>query len=200
MGGKTHNLVTNHPWDNEERDEETDNQSMIGTHEMTLTTLPKTSPMISSEVGNISANDASVAIHAKDDILINKKKEVLGVKTAHGLDVRTLSNIFGDNPPNSNGLDLYLISGQSNAQGHTTDAGWSITGNASYWLDLKELFKQDLKQVPWDQELYQLIDSVHDDEYETGPPEVIATLRDEVIRLQQFGLLNGINEPLSLGK
>ncbi len=200
MGGKTHNLVTNHQWDNEERDEETDHQSMIGTHEKTLTTLPKTSPMISSEVGNNSANDASVAIHAKVDILIDKKNEVLGVKTTHGLDVRTLSNIFGDNPPNSNGLDLYLISGQSNAQGHTTDAGWSITGNASYWLDLKELFKQDLKQVQWNQELYQLIDSVHDDEYETGPPEVIATLRDEVIRLQQFGLLNGINEPLSLGK
>jgi len=172
---------------------------MIGTHEKTLTTLPKTDPMVDSEAGNNSANDATVAIHAKVDILIDKKNEVLNVKTTHGLDVRTLSNIFEYNPPNLNGLDLYLISGQSNTQGHTTDAGYSITGNASYWSDLKELFMQDLNQVQWNQELYQLIDLVHDNEDKTGPPEVIATLRDEVIRLQRLGLLNGMNEPLSLG-
>jgi hypothetical protein len=148
---------------------------------------------------DMKTTDATVATRAKVNILINKKDEVLDIKTTHGLDVRTLSNIFGENPPNSNGLDLYLISGQSNAQGHTTDAFWSLTGNVSYWSDLKELFKQDLNQDQWNQELYQLIDSVHD-EYETGPPEVIATLRDEVIRLQQLGLLNGMNERLSFGK
>jgi hypothetical protein len=99
--------------------------------------------------------------------------------------------------PLNNPYDLFLISGQSNAIGHT-NARESLTRGDEYWSDLMHLFKQDLNQSQWNQELYKLIDSVH--VYENGPPEVIANLRDEVIKLWQFGLLNSIDEPLSSGK
>ena len=159
-----------------------------------MTTLPHTDPLINSEVGNNSANNATVAIHAEGDVFVGKEGGVLDVKTTHDSDARPLNN-----PHNSNGLDLFLISGQSNAIGHTT-LECSMTRDESYWADLMRLFNQDLNQVQWSQELYQLIDSVHDDESETGPPEVIATLRDGVVKLWQLGLLNGMNKTLSLGK
>jgi hypothetical protein len=161
---------------------------------MSMTTLLHTDPVINSEVGNNYTNNATVAIHAEGAILVDKEGKVLDVKTTHDSDARPLSN-----PPNSNGLDLFLISGQSNAIGHTT-LECSMTRSESYWADLMRLFKQDLNQVEWSKELYQLIDTVHVDEYETGPPEVIATLRNGVVKLWQLGLLNGINKSLSFGK
>ena len=96
--------------------------------------------------------------------------------------------------------DFFLFSGQSNAIGHTT-SDQSTTRNVTYWMNLLHLFNDaeqngDTSDV-WKDKLYTTIQSVHT--AADGPASVITLLRDEVVKLQGLGLLNGLNQSLSTG-
>ena len=108
------------------------------------------------------------------------------------------ANLFGSSTTETR--DFYLFSGQSNAIGHTTSYQ-SITRNVTYWMNLLHLFNDaeqngDTSDV-WKGKLYTTIQSVHT--AADGPASVITLLRDEVVKLQGLGLLNGLNRSLSTG-
>ena len=99
------------------------------------------------------------------------------------------ANLFGSSTTETR--DFVLFSGQSNAIGHTT-SDQSITRNVTYWMNLLHLFND-----VWKGKLYTTIQSVHT--AADGPASVITLLRDEVVKLQGLGLLNGLNQSLSTG-
>ena len=108
------------------------------------------------------------------------------------------ANLFGSSTTETR--DFFLFSGQSNAIGHTTSSK-SITRNVTYWMNLLHLFNEaeqngDTSYV-WKEKLYTTIQSVH--MAADGPASVIRLLRDEVVKLQGLGLLNRLNQSLSLG-
>jgi hypothetical protein len=97
-------------------------------------------------------------------------------------------------------VDYFSFAGQSNSVGHTT-SGQSISKNGTHWASLMRLFNESEyigTSQTWNQRLYDTIQSVHT--IDTGPPSVITLLRDEAVRLQGLGLLNGLNRSLSFGR
>lgn len=109
------------------------------------------------------------------------------------------ANLFGSSTTETR--DFFLFSGQSNAIGHTT-SDQSITRNVTYWMNLLHLFNEAEQynggtSDVWKDKLYTTIQSVH--MAADGPASVIRLLRDEVVKLQGLGLLNRLNQSLSLG-
>jgi hypothetical protein len=97
-------------------------------------------------------------------------------------------------------VDYFSFAGQSNSVGHTTSEE-SISKNGTHWNNLMRLFNESEyigTSQTWSQRLYDTIQAVHSTA--TGPESVITLLRDEAMRLQAMGLLNGLNRSSSLGK
>lgn len=172
-----------------------------------------------------SANGVTVTIHATRGSLKGNEEGKISVKATHLFDARTAeilaivvdepANLFGsstnvyelDNLHESEmnvqaeyqSKDYFSFAGQSNAIGHTT-SGQSISGNGVYWSNLMSLFNEaeNIGISPtWSQSLYDTIQAVHTSN--NGPASVITLLRDEAVKLQALGLLNGLNRSLSFG-
>lgn len=172
-----------------------------------------------------SANGVTVTIHATRGSLKGNEEGKIFVKATHLFDARTAeilvivvderANLFGSStnlyePVNllesemnvqaeDQSKDYFLFSGQSNSVGHTT-SGQSISRNVTYWLNLMSLFNEaeNIGMSPtWNQSLYDTIQAVHNSN--NGPASVITLLRDEAVKLQALGLLNGLNRSLSFG-
>jgi len=99
--------------------------------------------------------------------------------------------------------DYFLFSGQSNSIGFTTN-GQSIGNDETYWLRLMRLFSIAERigtTSMWKQNLYDIIEEVHNSTENEGhgPTSVITHLRDEVVKLQELGLLDQMNQSLPLG-
>lgn len=99
--------------------------------------------------------------------------------------------------------DYFLFSGQSNSIGFTTN-GQSIGHDDTYWMRLMRLFSIAEKigtSDTWKQNLYDTIQAVHNatDKEGIGPASVVSLLTDEVVKLQELGLLDQMNQSLSLG-
>jgi hypothetical protein len=173
-----------------------------------------------------SANGVTVTIHATSGRLKGNEEGKISIEATHGFDAQTAeiiviivgdepANLFGSNlnvhePINLHESDMnvqaddqardyFSFAGQSNSVGHTTSFQ-SISKNGTYWLNLLSLFNESeyigISQT-WNQSLYDTIQAVHTDS--NGPASVITLLRDEAVKLQALGLLNGLNRSLSFG-
>ena len=159
-----------------------------------------------------SAMDVTVRVQVGGDNSVHEKGGVL-VKATYGMDDRATSipvvienelpGVMGPPAKLEGNPDFFLLSGQSNMVGYTTTR-LSIGQNANYWMNLMRLFEdaeQNGATETWKNDLFNTIRDAGADTGQTnGPESVIQTLTNEIVKLQALGLLDGIGEPLALGK
>ena len=94
--------------------------------------------------------------------------------------------------------DYFLLSGQSNMQGHSTSER-SLTGNDTYWLDIKQLLEDEVDPAIMESKLQSIIKAGQLVQHEFTE-SVMINLANETMKLYNQGLLNDLNTPLSLGR
>lgn len=94
-------------------------------------------------------------------------------------------------------IDFFLLSGQSNAHGHTT-SGLSIGEDDSYWMKIKSILESGGELDIMEELLYDAIYAANADHPEPGM--VATTLANETTKLYKNGLLYDLDTPLSLGR
>ncbi len=92
--------------------------------------------------------------------------------------------------------DLFLLSGQSNMDGFTTQRG-SLTGDADYWIAIKSILTNGDSNMK--DELYNVTYEANNGR-KGGAEEVANTLTNELMHLYNQGLLNDLDTPLTFGK
>ena len=92
--------------------------------------------------------------------------------------------------------DLFLLSGQSNMEGHTTSKR-SIGRNGDYWDNLKSILERGGNLDTMKQKLYKVIFKANSS---TGNKQVATTLTNGVMNLYKSALLNDLDTPLQFGK
>jgi hypothetical protein len=91
--------------------------------------------------------------------------------------------------------DLFLLSGQSNCDGYTTNGG-SLTGDTDYWITIKSILTNGDSNMK--DKLYNV--TYEANKRKDGAEEVANTLTNELINLYNQGLLNDLDTPLTFGK
>ena len=102
---------------------------------------------------------------------------------------------------NQGDVDLFLLSGQSNMQGHTTSEQ-SIGGNGNYWMQIKSILEAGGDHVGMENALFDAILAANSNNEwlsQSDADVVATTLADETMRLYTAGLLYNLDTPLSLG-
>ena len=153
-----------------------------------------------------SEKDVTVTIHASDDIPKEDGGEIL-ISASCDADMRSSSIpvIIGDQPDdippieNDGGVDLFLLSGQSNMHGHTT-SGSSIGSNDDYWLEVKSILEAGGDPIVMENDLADVIYAAQTARNPNWPESVSTLLADETIKLYTAGLLNNLDTPLTLGR
>jgi hypothetical protein len=83
-------------------------------------------------------------------------------------------------------------------QGHSTSER-SLTGNDTYWLDIKQLLEDEVDLAIMESKLQSIIKAGQLVQHEFTE-SVMINLANETMKLYNQGLLNDLNTPLSLGR
>ena len=102
-------------------------------------------------------------------------------------------------PPGVQGsVDFFLLSGQSNMEGHST-SGQSLTKNDHYWMAIKSILEAGGDDADgMEAKLFDVIYEANS-EVEDLRVTVAVKLAYETMRLYNAGLLNDLDAPLNWG-